>query len=237
MAERYGRMKAYNAVMTALKNLYLQAWQKTKELKSLIIFLIITNIVFLFFGQWMIAQGIPGVVEFKKEALKQLADVGYLKPLTGPLTPYLPLKIAYTFLFNLIFGAFLETTAPGIVFFVPYLITVFRAWVVGVIFYGTTPTLLHLLVFYGTFILEFGGYVFSSAAGINIGLSILNPAWKGKETRAEALKTAMTDMKLLFVMAATLLFLGAVWEMGWLHLFGVYAEKLIPIESDKAIQL
>ncbi|MBI5875596.1 MAG: hypothetical protein HZB81_07120, partial [Deltaproteobacteria bacterium] len=75
--------------MAKIKEIYFQAWQKTKELKSLIAFLIITNIVFLFFGQWMIAQAVPGVVEFKKEVLKQLPEMGYLKPLTGPLAPYL----------------------------------------------------------------------------------------------------------------------------------------------------
>lgn len=213
--------------MATIKEIYHSAWQKTKELKSLITFLIITNIVFLLFGQWMIAQGVPAVVEFKKEVLKQLPDMGYLKHLSGPLAPYLPLKIAYTFLFRLTVGAFLSTTIPGIIFFLPYLITVFRAWIIGVIFYGTTPTTLRFVIFYGTFILEFGGYLFSSAAGMNIGLSILNPAWKGKETRSEAFKAAVADMKLLFVIAATLLFLGAVWEMGWLHFFGMHAEKLI----------
>lgn len=147
--------------------------------------------------------------------------MGYLKPLTGPLAPYLSLKILYTFGFNLIVGAFLSTTLPGIIFFLPYLITVFRAWIVGVLFYGTMPTSLHMALFYGTFILEFGGYVFSSAAGINIGLSLLNPAWKAKETRIEAVKTAIEDAKLLFVFVATFLFLGAVWEMTWLHFFGV----------------
>jgi len=207
--------------MTTIKELYLKAWEKTKEMKTLITFLIITNIVFLIFGQWMIALGIPGVVELKKEILKELPEMGYLKPLTGPLAPYLSLKILYTFGFNLIVGAFLSTTLPGIIFFLPYLITVFRAWIVGVIFYGIMPTSLHMALFYGTFILEFGGYVFSSAAGINIGLSLLNPAWKAKETRGEAVKTAIEDAKLLFVFVATFLFLGAVWEMTWLHFFGV----------------
>lgn len=224
--------------MKNIKDIYFAAWQKTKELKSLIVFLIITNIVFLVFGQWMIAQGVPGVVEFKKEVLKQLSEMDFLKPLAGPLAPYLSLKIAYTFLFNLSFGAFLETTVPGIIFFLPYLITVFRAWSVGVIFYGTMPTTPHVAVFYGTFILEFGAYVFSAAAGMNIGLALLNPAWKGKETRIEAFKAAITDMKLLFVVVATLLFLGAIWEMGWLHFFGMDAEKFIPLKtSDKVIQL
>ncbi|MBI3398472.1 MAG: hypothetical protein HY026_04485 [Deltaproteobacteria bacterium] len=214
--------------LPTIKDTYLKAWQKTKELKTLIVFLIITNIVFLFFGQWMVANGIPGAVELKKEILKELPEMDYLKPLTGPLAPYLSLKIAYTFFFNLIFGAFLSTTIPGIIFFLPYLITVFRAWIVGVIFYGTMPTNLHAVVFYGTFILEFGGYVFSSAAGINIGLSLLNPAWKGKETRLEALKAAIEDTKLLFVLAATLLLLGAIWEMGWLHFFGVHPDIARP---------
>ncbi|HBR17682.1 MAG: hypothetical protein A3G39_02465 [Deltaproteobacteria bacterium RIFCSPLOWO2_12_FULL_43_16] len=214
--------------MAKIKELYRQAWQKTKELKSLIIFLIITNIVFLFFGQWMVANGVPGAVELKAEVLKELPDMGYLKPLTGPLAPYLSLKITYTFFFNLIFGAFLSTTVPGIIFFLPYLIAVFRAWVVGVIFYGTMPTNMHAVVFYGTFILEFGGYVFSSAAGINIGLSLLNPLWKGKKTRLEALKAAIEDAKLLFVLVATLLLLGAIWEMGWLHYFGVYPDIARP---------
>jgi len=204
--------------MEWVKEIYSKAWEKTKELKTLTIFLIVTNIVFLFFGQWMIANGIPGVVE-------------YLKPLSGPLAPYLSLKIAYTFLFNLIFGALLSTTAPGIIFFFPYIITVFRAWVIGVIFYGTMSTPIHYVIFYGTFILEFGGYVFSSAAGINIGLSLLNPIWKGKETRLEAFKAAIKDAILLLVITATLLFLGAVWEMSWLHFFGLHAEKFIPLES------
>src|SRR3990172_4188985 len=106
--------------MAKIKDVYVKAWEKTKELKTLTIFLIVTNIVFLFFGQWMIANGIPGVVELKKEFLKQLPEMGYLKPLSGPLAPYLSLKIAYTFLFNLIFGALLSTTAPGIIFFFPY---------------------------------------------------------------------------------------------------------------------
>lgn len=210
-----------------IKGGYLKAWEKTKELKTLITFLVITNIVFLFFGQWMIATGVSGAVEYKNEFLKKLPEMGYLKPLTGPLAPYLPLKIAYTFLFNLTVGAFLSTTVPGIIFFLPYIITVLRAWVVGVIFYGVTTTPLHLIVFYGTLVLEFGGYVFSSAAGINIGLAILNPAWKGKETRLLSLKSAVNDAALLFVIAATLLFLGAVWEMSWLHFFGVHAEKLL----------
>lgn len=213
--------------MGKIKEVYLKAWQKTKELRTLITFLIITNIVFLLFGQWMIATGVSGAVEYKNEFLKKLPEMGYLKPLAGPLAPYLSLKIAYTFLFNLTVGAFLSTTIPGIIFFLPYIITVLRAWVVGVIFYGATTSTLHLLVFYGTFVLEFGGYVFSSAAGINIGLAILNPAWKGKETRLIALKAAINDAALLFVIAATLLFLGAVWEMSWLHLFGVHAEKLL----------
>lgn len=213
--------------MEKVKNIYLAAWQKTKEFKTLINFLIITNIVFLLFGRWMIASDVPGAVEFKKEFLKKLPEMGYLKPLIGPLAPYLPLKIAYTFLFNLSVGAFLSTTMPGIVFFLPYIIAVFRAWVIGVIFYGATSTPLHFAMFYGTFILEFGGYVFSSAAGINIGLSLLNPAWKGKETRRDAFKASLSDAKLLFVIAATLLFLGAVWEMSWLHFLGMHAERLI----------
>jgi len=213
--------------MEWVKEIYSKAWEKTKELKTLTIFLIVTNIVFLFFGQWMIANGVPGVVEFKKEFFKQLPEMGYLKPLTGILAPYLILKIAYTFLFNLIFGAFLSTTIPGIIFFLPYLITVLRAWVVGVIFYGTMPTILHWVIFYGTFILEFGGYVFSSVAGINIGLSILNPSWKGKETRAAAFKTAVGDALLLLVFTATFLLLGAVWEMCWLHFLGLQVDRFI----------
>src|SRR3990170_887588 len=129
--------------MAKIKEIYFNAWEKTKELKTLITFLIITNIVFLLFGQWMIAQGVPGAVEFKNEFLKKLPELGYLKPLTGPLAPYLSLKIAYTFLFNLTIGAFLSTTVPGIIFFFPYIVTVFRAWVIGVIFYGTMSTPIH----------------------------------------------------------------------------------------------
>ncbi|MFQ5585686.1 MAG: stage II sporulation protein M [Thermodesulfobacteriota bacterium] len=218
---------------TDIKESYRRAFSLAGDYKNLLTFLALTNIVFFFFGQWMIAQEIPGVVEFRKEVMKNIPDLLYLKPLAGPLAPSLILKIIYTFIFNLSVGAFLTTTAPGVVFFLPYLVSVMRAWSIGVIFYGLIPHPLLAIAFYGTFILEFGAYVISAAAGIDIGLSLLLPSRKGKSTRSDAFRTAFKNTYALYLIVATLLLLGAVWEMAWLHIASIYLPHDLSLPGNK----
>jgi len=220
--------------MTEIKGAYRKAFSTMRIYRNLITFLLITNVVFFLFGQWMIAKGMPGVVEFRTEVMKNIPDLLYLKPLSGALAPSLILKIIYTFIFNLLVGAFLTTTLPGVVFFLPYVISVMRAWSIGVIFYGLTSHPLLEIAFYGTFILEFGAYVLSAAAGIDIGLALLNPARKGVESRREAFRISTRSAYSLYLLVATLLLVGAVWEMGWLHLASAYVphELSLPATTD-----
>jgi hypothetical protein len=219
-------------VIQNIKDSYKIALDIAKNYKNLIIFLALTNIVFFFFGQWMVAQELPGVIEFRKEVLKNLPELFYLKPITGPLAPYIILKIIYTFIFNLTVGAFLTTTAPGAIFFLPYIISVLRAWSIGVIFYGLLSNPIMVIAFYGTFILEFGAYILSAAAGIDIGLSILMPSRKGKIKRKDAFRAALNDSFSLYLLIATLLLLGAIWEMGWLHFASLQAAENLTLTNS-----
>ena len=188
--------------------------------KSLLLFFAATHIVFLVFGQWMVAQEVPAVVFMRAEQLKAIQTLPYLQPLTGLLAGSLPLKILYTFFFNLVFGAFLSTTIMGFIFFVPYMIAVWRGFIIDMLVYGidTTPSM--IAVFYGTFILEFGAYSISSAIGTDAGLSLLFPWRKGTESRWEALKMAMREGRELYLLVVILLFAGAIWEMTWLEYMG-----------------
>jgi len=218
-----------------IKQSYRQAFSLMGSYKNLITFLAVTNVIFFFFGQWMIAQEIPRVVEFRGEVLKNLPDLLYLKPLTGTLAPFLIMKIFYVFIFNLTVGALLTTTVPGVIFFFPYLICVMRAWSVGVIFYGLMPHPLLSVAFYGTFILEFSAYVLSAAAGIDIGLALLFPNRKGTTSRKYAFHGAVKNAYSLYLIIATLLLIGAIWEIGWLHLASTFLPHDLPLPETSGM--
>jgi uncharacterized membrane protein SpoIIM required for sporulation len=193
-----------------------------RRMKSLIIFFAIVHVVFLFFGQWMVAKGVPGVLYLREEQLKALEQFIYIKPLTGPLATSLILKIFYTTFFNLVFGALISTTVLGVVFFFPYIIAVWRGFIIGVLFYGLDPSPFKSAVFYGTFLLEFTAYSISSAAGMDLGLGLIWPHRKGKETRKEAVLASISDCKKLYLLVFLILALAAAWEIGWLHYLGPF---------------
>lgn len=168
----------------------------------------------------MVAREVPGVMFLRAEQLKEIQNLPYLRPITGLLAESLPLKILYTFFFNLIFGAFLSTTLMGFIFFVPYIIAVWRGFIIGALVYGTADTPSMIAVFYGTFILEFGAYSISSAIGTDAGLALLFPKLKGTESRWEALRMAVQEGRELYILVILLLFAGAIWEMTWLEYMG-----------------
>ncbi len=204
----------------ALKGILDSSMEAAKRRRNLIVFFITTHIILLFFGQWMVAEGYPGVLELREEQLKQIQELPYLKPLMGPLAENLPLKVLYTFSFNLIFGAFVSTTLTGIVFFIPYLIAVWRSFLVGILVAGMEYSPAMVAVFYGTFILEFGAYCISSAIGTDLGLALLFPERKGTSSRREAFGMAARDGARLYVLVMIILFVAAIWEMTGLHYFG-----------------
>lgn len=203
-----------------IKELVSQSLKTAKRRKNLIIFFALTHVIFLTFGQWMVAQKYPGVLELRDLQLKEIQNLPYLKPLTGVLADNLPLKILYTFAFNLVFGAFLSTTITGVVFFLPYLIAVWRSFIIGILVSGMDVSPTMIAVFYGTFILEFGAYCISSAVGTDAGLSLLVPLRKDTTSRREAFSIAASDGVRLYVLVIIILFISAIWEITWLHYLG-----------------
>ncbi len=211
-----------------LKKLLDQSIDAARRLKNLILLFALAQVVFLVFGHYMVATGHEGALFLRSEQLKYIQELGYLKPITGVLAGSLILKIFYTFIFNLIAGAFVSTTVTGVIFFIPYLVAVWRSFIIGLLFYGFDLSPLMTTVFYGTFLLEFGAYALSSAVGADIGLAIIWPERKGNFTRKQAVKESIRNGLNLYVLVIMLLFLGAVWEMSMLHYFGplVNAEAL-----------
>lgn len=203
-----------------IERYYAEAFQAARKFKNLIIFFVLTHTILLIFGQWMVASGNPGVLAFRDAQLNEIQNLPYLKPLTGPLADSLTLKILYTFFFNLVFGAFFSTTLTGVVFFFPYVIAVWRSFIIGILVFGVSPSATATVVFYGTFVLEFGAYCLSSAAGTDLGLSILSPGRKGKATRGEAVRESVRDIVKLYRLVVIILFISAIWEISWLHYLG-----------------
>lgn len=203
-----------------LRELLLESLQAAKRRRNLIIFFAFVHVVFFGFGQWMVAQGYPSAIELRAEQLKNIQELPYLKPLTGALADNLPLKILYTFGFNLLFGAFVSTTFMGLVFFFPYLIAVWRSFIIGVLVSDMDSSAVMNVIFYGTFILEFGAYCISSAIGTDLGLSLLWPSRKGVASRMEALREAARDGAKLYILVIIVLFVAAIWEITWLHYMG-----------------
>lgn len=202
------------------RNLFNKAVRAASQKKTLILFFALAHIVFLFFGQWMVAQKYPGVLSLRAEQLREIQELPYLKPLTGILAGSLVLKILYTFFFNLIFGALLSTTLTGFIFFFPYFIAVWRSFLIGMLIYGVDINPAMAVVFYGTFILEFGAYCMSSAIGTDLGLSLIWPGRKGTGSRKAALAASVREGSHLYVLIIIVLFIAAVWEITWLHYLG-----------------
>lgn len=131
--------------------------------------------------------------------------------------------ILITFLLNLVGGAFLTTTLPGVIplfgAFGPIVITLLRGFVIGVTYpevLGASPA--GFALGFGTLILELGAYVFSGAAGINIAIAPISPRKYGVQSRITAFKMAWKDAARIYVIVVILLALGAIWEMTVLFL-------------------
>lgn len=209
--------------MASLKNTLSKSIETIRNYSFWVWLLVILNITFIVIATSMVRAGVPWVIEHREHFLKELPNLPYLKPIIGPLSPYLSLKILYTFSFNLIFGAFISTTITGIIFFFPILISMYRAWFVGVVFYGFATSPVAAVVFLLTLFLEFGGYILSSVAGINIGLSIIFPGRYGK-SRLTALTQAIKEAGYIYIIVAIFLLLGAIWEMTSIHFLFVPGE-------------
>ena len=113
------------------------------------------------------------------------------------------------------------------IFFIPYLVAVWRSFLIGLL-YGFDLSPLMMAVFTAP---SFGvrGLLLSSAIGTDIGLAIIWPERKGNLTRKQAVGQSIRNGINLYVLVIILLFLGAVWEMSMLHYFG-------PLVSPEALK-
>lgn len=175
-------------------------------------------------GYAAIAVGHPYAINLRRSILETVAQETPFTTVTSILKARnLAGAIVFTFLVNLVSGAFLSTTFIGVI---PLLgagavamITIYRGVSLGVVYYAVlNQSLATFMVGAGTLILELGGYVFSGAAGIALSLATAFPKWQGTESRWTAFKRAWRNTATIYIIVATLLLAGAVWEMTGLFL-------------------
>ncbi|MEM2744723.1 MAG: hypothetical protein QXX97_06485 [Nitrososphaerota archaeon] len=214
--------------MFKIKDLFKEAKKASLRIKNILILVVLFNIVSFFIGSLLIALENPFAIQLRdwyyKEVLPTFETLYYIEELlkSGNLFQ----AIIFTFLYNLFSGAFLSTTLPGIIPFIGVIFisfaVIFRGLVIGIAYYETFVktlesfnlfSILFIIVAIGTLFLEFGAYVFSASAGINIGLSIIFPKRYFTDNRFEAFKKSLKDALRIYIIVSILLFLGAIWEM------------------------
>ena len=196
-----------------------RAVEAAKKMRILLVFVALLYITSYLAGWYLISIKSPIAVE---TAQSITASVLTATPFTTIIHSLqggdLLQAVLITFLVNLISGAFLTTTLPGIIPLVGALgtivITLFRGFAIGVLY----PEILAssaagFALGFGTMVLELGAYVFSGAAGIHIALAPIMPRRYGVQSRWAAFKTAWKDAARVYVIVVILLALGAIWEM------------------------
>jgi uncharacterized membrane protein SpoIIM required for sporulation len=175
-------------------------------------------------GWYLISINSPLAVETKQGILGAiLTEAPFTTIIQSLRGGELAMAILTTFLLNLVAGAFVTTTLPGVIPLIGAAIsggvTLLRGFVVGL----TYPEVLSMspvafALGFGTMILELGAYVFSGAAGIYIAFAPILPRRYGTENRWGAFKSAWRDSIRVYPIVVILLALGAVWEMSILFL-------------------
>jgi len=206
-----------------------QAVEATRKMKAPLVFVTLLYLASYLTGWYLISIKSPIAIETARGVSESVLTE---KPFTTILQSLrggeLANAILVTFLLNLIVGAFLSTTLPGVIplvgALVPVGVTVLRGFAVGV----TYPEVLAsstvgFVLGFGTMVLELGAYVFSSAAGIHVALAPIMPRRCGAQSRRAAFKMALKDAARVYVIVVILLALGAVWEMTLLFLALLHA--------------
>ncbi len=196
-----------------------QSVEAAKKMRMLLLFVALLYVGSYLAGWYLISIKSPIAVETAQ------AIVGGVLTQTPFTTIFQSLQggdllqaVLITFLVNLTTGAFLTTTLPGIVPLVgaagTIAITLIRGFSIGVVY----PDILAssasgFALGFGTLVLEWGAYVFSGAAGINIALAPIMPRRYGVQNRWAAFKLAWKDCARVYLIVVILLALGAIWEM------------------------
>lgn len=196
-----------------------QSLETSKKMKKLLFLVAVVYIVSFLVGYLMVHIQVPFAMELSEMLVE---DIATQQPFTSIMEALgsgnLALAIALTFLVNLSVGAFVTTTLPGVIPLVGGVISVamtgFRGFIIGILYYEVFKVPMGFaVVAVGTLLLEWGAYVFSAAAGINISLSTIFPSRYQVDSRWVAFKEAWKDASRLYVIVIALLALGAIWEM------------------------
>jgi uncharacterized membrane protein SpoIIM required for sporulation len=203
-----------------------QSLETAARLRSILFLTALTYVATYLAGSYMVQLNIPSAVKLSKSTVETLSVEPIFVPVIGALRGgNLMLAIAYTFLINLLGGAFATTTLPGVIPLIggvgSMLVSGVRGFLLGAVFqyagiYRISPGYTTLVV--GTLILELGAYVFSTAAGVNISLSTVFPRRYGVGSRLSAFKQAWKDALKIYLIVIILLAVGAVWEMTGIYL-------------------
>lgn len=184
-----------------------------RKLKRLLLVMAIVHIVFFTIGYYTVPLGFYSTLEREK----LVGNIMVQEPLksVGQAVVFgdISTAILLTFFTNLGIGAFLTTTLTGIFFPIPILVSTYRCWLIGLLYYGIFKNLQLTVVAVGTLIFELGGYVLSSAAGVNIGLSLLFPSRYKLINRFKAFNEAWKDAGRVYPLIFVLLAVSAVWEI------------------------
>lgn len=191
----------------------------SKKIKYLILLILIIYTVSFITGYTITHLELPIAEEIKQSLMTTVSTEEPFTILTAALEEgNLIFAILFTFLFNLLVGAFLSTTLIGCIPVLGFIgilfITFSRGLIIGIGYYDvfrvSTETMILAL---GTLVLELGAYVFSGAAGILIGISIFFPKKLNKDGRIEAFKQAWIDSASIYIIVLILLLAGAIWEI------------------------
>ena len=207
-----------------------ESLRTAKKMKGLILLITVLYIISYFIGYIVIRIQLPFMQGFIEPMLEGISTNPIYTPIISAFeNKNLAFAILYTFIVNLLGGAFASTTLPGIIPLIGAaisgLVTVFRGFMIGALFTYAASIEIEapvgigwMIVALGTLLLELGAYVFSATAGINLSLSSIFPNRYFSESRKIAFKEALKDAGRLYIIVVILLILGAIWEMTGLYL-------------------
>jgi hypothetical protein len=190
-----------------------------KRMRAELVFVALLYVASYLTGWYLISIRSPIAVQTARgvteSVLTQMPFTTIVQSLRGG---ELAQAILITFLVNLITGAFLTTTLPGIIPLIGAVgtiaITLIRGFVLGVVYPEILASSIGgFALGFGTMVLELGAYVFSGAAGIHVALAPVMPNRYGVQSRWGAFKTAWKNAARVYVIVGILLALGAIWEM------------------------
>jgi hypothetical protein len=201
-----------------MNDLFKEAIKVLLKIKKIIFFIAILYVLSFFIGFLLIAIENPFAIQFKNFIIEFISTYQPFSYVLEALKSGNILQaIIFTFLYNLISGAFLSTTLPGLLPFIGAifisLVTFLRGLMIGITYYEIFENFnLLTIVALGTLFLELSAYVFSASAGINISLSIIFPE-KYSINKFEAFKKSIKDALKIYLIVIILLIFGAMWEM------------------------